>query len=115
MYGPVSNVSLSTFPRIHQVPLELMLNSLPISDLLTVLLGKHSISECEKGKQQFGQVPRKIFGRNKQLGKKKIPWIIWIIIIALWLVIAMIFDIEIPSRWGVSHTEIGLMPHWWQH
>ena len=35
------------------------------------------------------------------MGKKKIPWIIWIIIILLWIVIATILGIDIPSRWGI--------------
>ena len=33
--------------------------------------------------------------------KKRIPWVIWIIIIVLWIAIGMILGIDIPSRWGI--------------
>ena len=39
--------------------------------------------------------------REGQLKKKRIPWIIWIIIIVLWIAIGMILGIDIPSRWGI--------------
>ena len=34
--------------------------------------------------------------------KKRIPWVIWIIIIVvLWIAIGMILGIDIPSPWGI--------------
>ena len=44
------------------------------------------------------------------MGKKKIPWIIFIMLIVLWWIIASIFDIDIPSRWGIMYAEIAQMP-----
>lgn len=44
------------------------------------------------------------------MDKKKMPWIIWIILIVLFIVIGMMFDIDIPSRWGILYSEVSPIP-----